>query len=275
MVDTMMRRLKRASLGAMALVIAGTASAVPIIDRGLPNANLNNAAGGARSNVAWGFAGDYLAGDDFVLSGVPKAHAWQIDKVSVWVIGGDTTLGDRFSTVSLFLGPDGSSIDQVSSAGVTGNTTDNANVQVSLVNYPGTTETYQGSGGGDLNIWQIDFLALGLFDPGTMLFALGGVGASDPITFSHASNAALSGTPQDGADDQYRWFSGNALSASLAVGGFINSDGNGWDKSSDINIQVYGSVVRDPNYVPEPVSLVLLGTGLIGAGVMRRRRKVV
>jgi hypothetical protein len=86
----------------------------------------------------------------------------------------------------------------------------------------------------------------------------------DNINFNHASNAALSGTPQDGADDQYRWFSGADGASSLSFGGFFDSDGNGWDKSSDINVQVFAS------QVPEPWSLALLGAGLLGIAATRR-----
>jgi hypothetical protein len=114
-----------------------------------------------------------------------------------------------------------------------------------------------------LNIWQIDFFNLGLFGSGSYLFALGGAG--ELITFNHASNAALSGTPQDGSDDRYRWFAGNALDSSISAGGFIDSDGNGWDKSSDINIQVRAT------QVPEPSILGLMGLGLLGLLLAHRR----
>jgi hypothetical protein len=248
---------------------ASLAQASLVVDRGLPDSNLNNAAGSDRSNVAWAFNGDYLAGDDFTLGAPdPGKRYWRIDRVSVWQIGGDTTLGDKFDSVSLFLGPEGGgSIRKVSSANLSGNTTNNPNVAVSQVTYPGTNETYQGSSGSLLNMWQIDFANLGLFGAGTHLFAMGGVGSGDLLTFNHASNAALSGTPQEGADDRYRWFSGTGAGPSIAPGGFIDSNGSGWDKSSDINIRVYAQ------QVPEPFTLALFCAGLLAMGAIARRQR--
>jgi len=245
----------------------GLAQATLIVDRGLPDQNLNSAAGADRSNVAWAFNGDFLAGDDFMLGPTDPGKRWRIDKISVWQIGGDPTLGDKFDSVSLFLGPDGGSVPKVKSANLSGNSTDNPDVTVSEVDYPGTSTTYQGSSGDFINMWQVDFENLGRFDAGLHLFAMGGVGPNDPFTFNHASNAGLSGTPQDGADDLYRWFSGTGADGSITPGGFIDSDGNGWDKSSDINIQVFAT------QVPEPAGLALMGLGFAVMGASRRRSR--
>jgi hypothetical protein len=245
------------------------ANASLIVDRGLPDQNLNNAAGADRSNISWAFAGDFLAGDDFVLAALdPGQDHWRIDRLTVWVVGGESTLGDRFNSISLFLGPAAASIPAVASANLTGNSTDNADVAVSQVTYPGGAETYQALGGELLNIWQIDFFNLGLFDAGLHLFALGGEGPA--VTFMHASNAALSGTPQDGADDLYHFFTGNALDADIDLGGSIDSDGNRWDKSSDINIQVYATQ-ESATQVSEPGVFGLMGLGLLAVTVVRRR----
>lgn len=262
----------------MTVLIAGSAGLIShasasslVIDRGLPDANLNNAAGGDRSNVAWGFNGDYLSGDDFTLgsTGDPSRPSWRIDKLSLWVVAGSAdpaaTLGDTFSSISLFLGPDNGSIDQAKTATLTGNSTNNADVSVSKVAYPGTSLDYQGSGGGFLNIFQVDFTNLGTFSPGELLFSLGGDPQDGANPFLHASNAALSGTQQDGADGMYRWFAGNGLDSSVTIGGMFDSDGNGWDKSSDINVQIYATAI------PLPTGAGLAAFGL-GLAAIRRRR---
>lgn len=47
-----------------------------VCDRGLPTANLNNAAGANRSNVAWSFGNDWITGDDCTIgaAGAPRGH---------------------------------------------------------------------------------------------------------------------------------------------------------------------------------------------------------
>jgi len=242
-----------------------------VVDRGLPDSNLNNAAGGDRSNVAWGFNGDFLSGDDFNLpsTGDPGNPSWQIDTLRVWVVAGaiGDTFSDSFEELALFLGPDGSALPNVKSANMTGNSSDNPDVAVSAVQYPGTSLDYQGSGGDFLNIWQIDFNNVGTFAPGELLFSVGGADSSGLVTplFMHASNAALSGTTQDGADNFYRWFDATNFDTSIAAGGTIDSNGNGWDKSSDINVQVFATAVPVPG-------AGVAGLGLVGLIVLKRRR---
>ena len=279
-------------VGAMTVGLMGAASAALLIDRGLPDSNLNNLAGADRSNVAWDFgtagvdADQWLAGDDFTLEcivcGGKHSHDYfRIDTVRIWMIAGEPgqfSVGDRFETISLFLGPAGPSgteIPQVATANVTAGTndTDNPNVEITAVQYPGTTEDYQGSGGSSIQIWQIDFKDLGLFKEGQYMFAADGIGDGIPFWFNHASNKDLSGTPQDQSDDLYRWFNGNAGLASIAFGAFLDSDGFGWDKSSDINIQVFGEY--DSTRIPEPASMALMGLGLLGLAAIWRRRTMV
>jgi len=262
-----MRWTRILALSLLAAGIPVSVCAAPIVDRGLPDANLNNAAGANRSNVAWGFGADFVSGDDFALPALPASKAWRIDRITTWAVAGapdgSFALGDRYSTIALFLGADqggGSVISRVASANLTGNSSDNPNVAVTPVQYPNNPGVdYQGSSGAFIQMWQIDFFDLGVFSTSDFLFAPHGVGSPDdpPIWFNHASNAALSGTTQDGSDDSYRWFSGNATDASLTFGDFLDSDGTGWDKSSDINVQVWAS------QVPEPASLALVALGFV------------
>jgi len=264
------------ALGLALSVIPAMAGASLTIDRGLPTENLNSAAGADRSNVAWdlGEPEDFVAGDDFRLPEVPTGkRRWRIDRLRTWAIAGsaddDTfTLGDRYNEISLFLGPAGDSdesgaaVSRVATASISGNSTDNPDIGISQVQYNDGSD-YQGSSGAFIKMWQIDFLNLGVFDAGKLLFAPDAVNTDaadgdEPFWFNHASNAALSGSTQQGSDDRYRWFSGNALDSSLEFGGFIDSDGFGWDKSSDINVQVQATAV------PAPGSWALLAIGLVG-----------
>ena len=247
-----------------------------VVDRGLPDSNLNNAAGPDRSNVAWDFLGAYASGDTFSLpsTGDASAPVWRIEKLTTWFIAGSPNpldnfqLDSRFSEISLFLGSDngtGSSVDRVANSKITGNTAGAANVTITPLTYNGGLD-YQGSSGSDIQIWQVDFTNLGKFSAGDYLFSVTGSPDSENF-FNHASNAALGGVTADGADDQYAWFSGSASDTSLTYGGIFDSNGNGWDKSSDINIQVTATPV------PLPAAAWLLLTAFGGLGFAARRRK--
>lgn len=267
------------------IAVLGVAALQPvaatlIVDRGLPTANLNNPAGSNRSNVAWDFypPETYISGDDFLLpSPGASGTAWKIDKIRVWAIAGNAAddvppfeLGDRYNTISLFLGADGpagTSIGRVKTGSIdTGaHTTDNPDIVITPVTYSSGVD-YQGSSGSSIQTWQIDFNNLGVFNPGELMFGVDATGTDKNYWFNHASNAALSGSPQDGADNRMRFYTGAALDTSITFDEFWDSSGYGWDKSSDHNIQVFATAV------PEPATLLLLGIGLAGLGFARRRR---
>ncbi len=261
-----MKCFGKAAIAAATLAMCGTtASATPyMIDRGLPTTNLNNAAGSNRSNVAWGFEGNYMSGDTFTL---PSSS--RIDKLSIWVVAGSadpgTTLQDTFSSISFYLGSaSDSSVPLAMSANLTGNLSDNPNVAVSRVTYA-DGQDYQNQNSGFNSIFQIDFLNLGNFAAGDFVFALGGQPMNGANPFLHASNADLSGSSQDGANDLYNWFYGAPGDASVLLGGDYQSNGVGWDKSSDINVQIMAVVIP----LPGAAGMALAGMGLIG---LRRRR---
>jgi hypothetical protein len=255
-----------AALSMAALVPSGASASTLTVDRGLPTSNLNDAAGASRSNVAWA-DGDTNAwvGDTFSL-----ATASVIDKLTVWVITHqNATFGDTFNDVSLYIGlSSGSTIDKAATANFTGNTSDNANVSVSKVTYSGGA-TYQAQDGSNRDIWQIDFTNLGGYAAGDYMFGLTGDTPSY-LTFLHASNAALGGAPADGADNLYWSLLGVDGAASLAIVGSVDSNGNGWDKSSDLNVQVFAT----PTPLPAGLPLFLSGIGLLGLMVFWRKKEM-
>ena len=134
--------------------------------------------------------------------------------------------------------------------------------------------TYQGSSGSSIAMHQVDFAVNITLSAGqTYDFFLDGTGSGDGtvVPFAHASNAALSGSPQDGAD--------NSMLYAEVVSGILDptsvgtwdSSTDGWDKSSDVNVQVSGA----PASVPEP-STYFAGALLLlplGVGAIRSLRK--
>jgi hypothetical protein len=109
---------------------------------------------------------------------------------------------------------------------------------------------YEGNSGTFYKVWQIDFTKLALLVNGgtKYYFAVDGI-PTDPDNdwyFNHASNAALSGSTQEGADDRFVAWAKSDLStlymcdSGAPWGGFCDGGDN---KSSDINVQVFASQV--------------------------------
>src|SRR5579871_1477718 len=78
------------------------ADPVLVVDRGLPQSNLNDAAGASRSNVRWGWHDHGFLGDDFTI-GAPGEH-WVIDAIRTWAVPGTAEvnlphLGDYYQDV--------------------------------------------------------------------------------------------------------------------------------------------------------------------------------
>src|SRR5579872_7129090 len=132
-----------------------------VVDRGLPQSNLNNVSGAARSNVRWG--NDGFLGDDFTI-GAPGEH-WVIDSIRTWAVPGGAGdilphLGDYYQDVRLHFGR--SDVTPVSTGQLTAGSdeTSNANIRVSDASQNGAL--LYDDFGTPLHVWQIDFTNLNL-----------------------------------------------------------------------------------------------------------------
>jgi hypothetical protein len=264
-------------LASLALIIIGTTvkADVLIFDRGLPTANLNNAAGADRSNVAWADYSPYgganwAIGDDFNFG---STGTFQISDLRVWIVATDSQpLSDMWSDLTLFGGgTDASEIAALSTVSTSGS---DPNVSITPVTYADGS-SYQGTSGDYINIYQVDFLNLNWTVDGdtTYTFFIGGTPTSDNTSlyggvspFLSASNAALSGSTQQGADNLAREISYDGSNNVLSTDSWDSNAIGIWDKSSDINVQVF--------VTPEPTSILLLGSAILGLGWGLRKKLV-
>jgi hypothetical protein len=253
----------RRAFGLALLGAAALSQADPIVfDRGLPTANLNNVAGANRSNVGWGDTPSLFVGDDFSITG---SGAYNVSSIRTWIVGGNVVGADLsalYSSLTLQLGPGGpNAMTQSFSL-----------FNATRITY-GDATTYQSTGGGFRDLWQLDWDTTGLtVNAGDLWnFGVSGVTTAQGVTdlgfanvvFLHSSNAALSGSTQEGADG----ILGEWVNTTGAFDNNWNSNGNGWDKSSDANVQVFAAPV------PEPVTMLVLGGGLLAIARRRRAKK--
>jgi len=254
----MMMMKKGLFAAACVLALCGSAMAdALLVDRGLPTDNLNNAAGANRSNVAWVDGGQtaaapspsnyWVEGDTFKNTG---STGWAISTIRVWTVG-------PVSSVSLLGG--------LTAAGAAGLSTVSTGYAATTTSYAGGVQ-YQSSSGAFTNaLTEIDFAVNLVLGAGEQFsFFLDGTGGNYVVPFMSAANAALAGSPQDGADDLI-WEANLVGGSALSVDSFTTLN-NGWDKASDFNVQVFGAEL------PEPGSIALVGVGLLGALVARRRK---
>jgi hypothetical protein len=232
---------------------AVAADSVLVVDRGLPQNNLNNASGNVRSNVRWAGDNQGFIGDDFTV-GATGEH-WVIDSIRTWAVPGYSTvtaarLSDFYQDVRLYLGTSSSDVTPVVTAQLAEGTdqVSNPNVRISEATRDGAL--LYDDFGTMLRIWQIDFTNLNIPVRGGSKTRFGVWGMGRPIPgqdgkthlwFNHGSNAALSGTRQDGADGLMLIFDGAGR-----ADGTLRAEDKDWDKASDINVQVFAHRVAGP-----------------------------
>jgi len=249
-----MRRTLQFSAVALWVLMGAQAFAsdsVLVVNRGLPQSNLNNGSGPVRSNVRWGWHDHGFVGDGFTI-GSP-GERWVIDSIRTWAVPGDAShlpdhLADFFEDVRLYFGGSDTGLTPVSTAALTrgSDETGNRNVRISEATQAGAL-LYDDFGAG-LRIWQVEFGNLNLTVEGGVKYRFGVWGMGRPVPgmegktytwFNHASNAPLSGTRQDGAEGVMLLFDAAGRSE-----GVFNAEGNGWDKPANINVQVFAHPVR-------------------------------
>jgi hypothetical protein len=245
---------------------------IMIIDRGLPTENLNAAAGANQANVAWAEPDlSLFDGDTFT---TPGTGTWTVNTIRLWFVGynannntdltDDTYLGDFYNNLSLYVGT-GGTLNRVSLASfIAGtDTTSNPNVVGTRVQYNGGVGT-QLDEGAKWTIVQLDFNNLNLdFAPGTTVQF--GMYTDNDYAYSHASNAALSGSPQEQADGLFSRFVLDSPTTAHFLE-TVDSSVVGWNKSTDINVQVFASPVPEPT----TMALLLLPFGAIILRVLRK-----
>jgi hypothetical protein len=217
-----------------------------VVDRGLPSANLNNVSGAARSNVRWASGDSGFLGDHFVLGA--KGEKWVIDSIRTWAVPGleevdPDHLGDFYQDVRLYFGAAGGDLTPVASALLSLGNDESSNRQIRITEATRAGTQLYDNFGKFLRVWQIEFTRLNLSVDGGVNYSFGvwgmgreipGSGGKGYMWFNHASNAPLSAARQDGADGVMLLFDGSGKAA-----GEFTGQGSGWDKSSNINVQVF------------------------------------
>lgn len=225
---------------------AGAADSVLVVDRGLPQANVNNVSVDSRSNVRWSSEDHGFVGDDFTV-GAP-GETWVIDKIRTWAVPqisvtSSKHLGDLYQDIRLYFGSTSNALTPIASTLLRQGSDAPENTSVRITDLTQNGATPYEEFGKDLRVVQIEFTQLNATVQGGVKYGFGVWGMGRPVPekegkiqswFNLASNAALSATQQDGADDTLLLFDGAGK-----FEGTFSSNGNQWNKSSDINVQVF------------------------------------
>jgi hypothetical protein len=225
---------------------AGAADSILVVDRGLPSGNLNNVSGAARSNVRWASGDSGFLGDHFILGA--SGEKWVIDSIRTWAVpgrqeGDPDHLGDFYQDVRLYFGASGGNVTPVTSALLSPGNDESSNPRVRITEATRAGAQLYDDFGKFLRVWQVEFTGLNLSVDGGLNYSFGvwgmgreipGSGGEGYMWFNHASNAPLSAARQDGADGVMLLFDGSGKAA-----GEFTAQGSGWDKNSDINVQVF------------------------------------
>lgn len=218
-----------------------------VVDRGLPQANLNSAPGEYRSNVRWSSYDSGFLGDDFTV-GVAGEN-WVIDRIRVWTVPGVAAadpehLGDFYQDVRLYFGGSGDGVSPIVTGLLAPGANQASNPNILISDATAASGVHYEDFGTAMRIWQIDFAQLNLAVQGGVKyqFAAWGLGREQAdgkgktyAWFNLASNAALASARQDGADGTMLLFASGGKFQNAFSG-----KGAGWDKTSDIDVQVFG-----------------------------------
>jgi hypothetical protein len=228
------------------------------LNRALPGSYLNNAAGALRSNVRWSWYGEGFIGDDFAI-GAP-GERWVVDKIRTWTVPGTAetdpaNLGDVYQDVRLYFGDSGADLTPLISGRFVEGTSETSNSAIAIADASTQGTLPYDEFGRTLHVWQIDFNTASLVVEGGVKYRFGVWGLGRPDThqkdgiypwFNLASNASLSGGASErGGASESSAASDSADGVLLKFNpagqfqGSFDSNGAGWDKSSDINIEVF------------------------------------
>ncbi|MGA2882101.1 MAG: hypothetical protein ABSG13_24380 [Bryobacteraceae bacterium] len=224
-----------------------------VVDRGLPQANLNNASGDYRSNVRWSLYESGFLGDDFTVGAV--GERWVVDTIRVWTVPGVNAtdpehLGDFYQDVRLYFGAGDGGLTPVETGSLAPGSSQSNNPNILISDATATGAVPYDDFGTNMRVWQIDFTQLNLSVPGGVKVRFGAWGLGRPLPgkldktfawFNAASNAPLAVARQDGADGQMLLFTSGGKFKSA-----FDGKNAGWDKSSDIDVQVFGHPLTEP-----------------------------